>query len=298
MKTQFATLTLAVLGGLGAMVVPNISQAANIGYVISSKCSGGSDGTSAIIAAGHTPVLLSTIDAASLAPLAGFVYVNCFGTVYPANAAIDAAVANGMTLFVFDKSIGAVSPAAATHLPGTPSLVVTSAPDTNVDIPAGSPAANGPGGPINNSSLDGTSYYTNRGSAALSSLPAGSTVLATTSDINKVVEFSYPYGQGRVVYGSIPIDVFLSGGSGEAAGDAATAGVKAFAANLFAWAISSTTCASSGYTGTQLTWCVKICESGLTGKPLEDWIHRWTRQFRKLPYCALPGGGGGGGGGE
>ena len=55
-----------------------------------------------------------------------------------------------------------------------------------------------------------------------------------------------------------------------------------------------TTCASSGYTGTQLLWCQKICESGLTGKALDDWIQRWIRQFRQLPYCALPGGGGGG----
>ena len=48
----------------------------------------------------------------------------------------------------------------------------------------------------------------------------------------------------------------------------------------------ATTCASEGYTSTQLTWCQKICESGLTGKALEDWIHRWTRRYRDLPYCA------------
>ena len=52
-----------------------------------------------------------------------------------------------------------------------------------------------------------------------------------------------------------------------------------------------TTCASSGYTGTQLNWCVKICESGLTGAALDVWLQRWIRQFRQLPYCALPGGG-------
>ncbi|MDE2408244.1 MAG: hypothetical protein KGL91_10350 [Xanthomonadaceae bacterium] len=51
-----------------------------------------------------------------------------------------------------------------------------------------------------------------------------------------------------------------------------------------------TTCASSGYTGTQLLWCQKICESGLTGKDLDVWLQRWIRQFRQLPYCALPGG--------
>lgn len=49
----------------------------------------------------------------------------------------------------------------------------------------------------------------------------------------------------------------------------------------------ATTCASEGYTGAKLTWCVKICESGLTGKALDDWIHRWIRQYRQLPYCAV-----------
>lgn len=49
----------------------------------------------------------------------------------------------------------------------------------------------------------------------------------------------------------------------------------------------TTTCASSGYIGTQLLWCVKICESGLTGKALDNWIHRWIRQYRQLPYCLL-----------
>ena len=51
-----------------------------------------------------------------------------------------------------------------------------------------------------------------------------------------------------------------------------------------------TTCASSGYTGTQLLWCQKICESGLSGRALDDWIQRWIRQFRQLPYCAVGGG--------
>ena len=53
---------------------------------------------------------------------------------------------------------------------------------------------------------------------------------------------------------------------------------------------AATTCASSGYTGTKLLWCQKICESGLTGKALEDWIHRWINRYRELPACALGGG--------
>jgi len=48
-----------------------------------------------------------------------------------------------------------------------------------------------------------------------------------------------------------------------------------------------TTCASEGYTGTQLEWCKNICEKGYTGQLLSAWIHRWTLRYRALPYCAL-----------
>lgn len=50
----------------------------------------------------------------------------------------------------------------------------------------------------------------------------------------------------------------------------------------------SITCANAGYTGTQLQWCRKICESELSGKALDTWLQRWTRQYRELPYCARP----------
>ena len=69
MKTQMATLTLAVLGGLGAMAMPSASQAGNVGYIPGQTCSGGGDKTSAITAAGHTPVAVGTITPAALANL-------------------------------------------------------------------------------------------------------------------------------------------------------------------------------------------------------------------------------------
>ena len=50
---------------------------------------------------------------------------------------------------------------------------------------------------------------------------------------------------------------------------------------------AATTCASEGYTGTKLLWCQNICEKGYTGATLQTWIHRWVRQFRDLPYCAV-----------
>ncbi len=49
----------------------------------------------------------------------------------------------------------------------------------------------------------------------------------------------------------------------------------------------TTTCASEGYKGAQLTWCQNICENGLTGQVLDTWIHRWIKRYRDLPYCAI-----------
>lgn len=55
------------------------------------------------------------------------------------------------------------------------------------------------------------------------------------------------------------------------------------------------TCAGEGYKGAQLIWCKNICENGLTGRVLDTWIHRWTKRYRDLPYCAAEGGEGSGG---
>ena len=49
----------------------------------------------------------------------------------------------------------------------------------------------------------------------------------------------------------------------------------------------TTTCVNDGYKNTQLNWCKQICESGLTGKALDTWIHRWVAQFHDLPYCRV-----------
>ena len=69
-------------------------------------------------------------------------------------------------------------------------------------------------------------------------------------------------------------------------------GVLTYYTNTVAWMMSAdlgpeTTCASEGYTGTKLLWCQNICEKGYTGATLQTWIHRWIRQFRDLPYCAM-----------
>ena len=49
--------------------------------------------------------------------------------------------------------------------------------------------------------------------------------------------------------------------------------------------VDNQSCASSGYTGTKLTWCKNVCEKGYTGATLDMWIHRWIEKYRDLPYC-------------
>ncbi len=54
--------------------------------------------------------------------------------------------------------------------------------------------------------------------------------------------------------------------------------------------VGATTCASEGYTGTQLTWCQNICEKGYTGSTLATWLRRWINRYHDEPYCTAEGG--------
>ena len=284
MKTQMATLTLAVLGGLGAMAMPSVSHAGNVGYY-GDNCYNVNP-SSIITAAGHTPVAVASLDAASLTGLQGL-FIN--GCSFATNAAVDSAVNSGMVLIWHDPNWGNQ---ASKSLPGGQTIPYTKDGGNNsqIDFPSGSPVTAGPGGTINNASLDNGSS-SNHGYVDAGSLPAGSQILATQDNASYVTTFAYNTGSGKVVFSTIPVTCYFP--AGPCIGNVAVPGMQAYATNLIAWAVSGgvvTTCASSGYTGTQLQWCVKICESGLSGKALDDWIHRWIRQFRQLPYCAVGGG--------
>ena len=291
MKTRVATLILTTLGGAAALLAPNTSQAGNVGYY--GQCY---DGTPAaqIIAAGHTPVALeSAPNAANLAGLSMLFAENCGSLTDPGVAA---AVNNGMTLVVHDNSNGNWS-----YLPGSPLLTNAANPtDDDIDFQPGTPYLNGPGGTLDNTSLD-DGNSSNHEAVALASLPAGATVSATTANTSHVVTFSYAYGAGRVIFSTIPLQCYLPGGNCfEEGGDllAVSLNMQKYATNLIACSLDAncapppaTTCASQGYTGTKLLWCKNICEKGYTGATLDTWIHRWINRYRDLPYCAQEGGG-------
>ena len=294
MKTPMATLTLAVLGGLGAMLAPASSHAGVVGEYINPGCGATENLSVPVAAAGHTWVAVGNLDTASMQGLNALVLRTCGS--YSSNPDVNTAVQAGMSLVLDAFSVTTGS------LPGNPTFAFTGIGgcENNYSLAPGAPIATGPGGTLTNDSLDvgapgGTGgYCTFMQTTPVASLPAGAIPFFTTADGQNAGAVGYTYGNGRVALSVTQLSHQVVYTSSEYA----YAGAKTYFINSLNWALagsSQTTCASSGYSGTQLLWCVKICESGLSGKALDDWIHRWIRQFRQLPYCALPGGGGGGG---
>ena len=284
MNTRLGSFCVAAFAAAIGLTLPVTGWAGNVGYY--TGCADNIGIPALITTAGHTPIPVGTLDAGSLASLDGMV-IMCSG--YSVNPAVNAAVANGMNLFLEQQLVPAN---AGASLPGSPALVLetytTSGSTTcplDANLPPGSPITTGPGGTLTNTSLDSDSYCTPVGYATSTSLPAGSIALLTTGNPSEVGAFSYTYGNGRVVY-SITQYVF---------GNSYWPGASTYLTNSIAWLLGqssgpTTTCASEGYTGTKLTWCKNICENGLTGATLNSWIHRWTNKYRDLPYCAIEGG--------
>ena len=296
MQTIRSTTCLALASTLGlcGLLAPATVRAGDIGYFKEGDCATTAGDYAARIAnAGHTPVALGDLSPASLAPLDGLVLAQgCNATFSGISAAVDDAVANGMSLFlqVQDIPLGST---ATLRLPGLAALAVSDGCSLDVSLAAGSPIASGPGGSVEDSNLDNPSLCGLTGWADASALPAGSTRLLVDATVaSNVGAFAYAYGNGRVVLSMDQIMYSMTGG--RLATSHPRAGSDAYITNTIAWLMPKApiaTCASEGYTGTKLTWCRNICEMGYTGATLDMWIHRWINRYRDLPYCAQEGGG-------
>ena len=182
MKKRSLTRFLSMLGGT-ILLMPLASQAANVGYM--EMCGDNNSATrhaAAITAAGHTPVQVTTPNAAALQGLAALSVTNCsngdYSSTYTANlAAIQAAVQSGMVLVIHDRYVSG----AASILPGGSGVDARrnfgNNADRNIDFPAGSRIITGPGGTLTNASLDGGSS-SSHGYVIAATLPTGGTVLA------------------------------------------------------------------------------------------------------------------------
>ena len=304
MQMRLSAITLAVLGGAASLAMPAKALAGNVGY--HNRCPGIAGDISGVVAtAGHTKVDIPTLDATSLNGLTALVITACPGG-YTSNAAVNNAVANGMGL-VFERIYNENSAPRqdSTQLPGAPTFGATGilarpVAHDNVDIAAGAPIATGPGGSLNDSSLDyvsGPTWYNMVYFYSSSSLPSGAIPFLTTPDSSQVGSFGYTHGSGRIAYTDSQYTLQLPGGEGAGpmSNNFAAAGAT-FLANAIFWvtgeiAPPATTCASEGYTGTKLNWCRIICESESSSSTVDTYLRRWINKYRDLPYCAVEGGG-------
>ena len=234
--------------------------------------------------------------AASFAANAGIVFTNLGNVAPPASI-------GGHTLTPFDQAPqAAISDGTQVSvIPGAPSggsLGISPAAQklTRGSSWGGSPWAGG---------YNGALYFSNYGATETLTLPAGTQAFYFYVESNYYsTSFTYTAVTDSGAT-STPVVVAGSGGghgfafhstAGESIASITITGTGlnngGFAAGQFGINYDGgTTCASEGYTGAKLTWCMNICENGLTGPVLDTWIHRWINRYRDLPYCAQEGGG-------
>ncbi len=201
-----------------------LQAAVNVGYYDMSLGSGNSNQVPPITAAGQTAVSLSDLQAADLAGIKVLFVQNpsngSYGTEYldlARQSAIRTAVHdNGLILVIHDEYVsnGDGTGGANTILPGGSGFVIRRdfTDPNNIDVrDSSTPVTNGGmGGTIDNTSLD-NGGFSDHGYADASTLPAGAKLILSRTDPNQIVTFLYPFGNGAVLYSTIPLDHFLMG---------------------------------------------------------------------------------------
>lgn len=188
-----------------------------VGYYDLGAAQGAYPQLAPIQAAGHTGVCLFDLTAQNLSGIDVLFAQNPSNSGYAEEYtnnldAIRQAVMGGMTLVFHDR---AVTNHTASLLPGGAGIAfardTVSAAANNINIAtSGTLVTDGPGGVLDNSSLDGGGS-SSHGYADESSLPAGAVNILSRPTSTEVVTFAYPYGAGWVVYSTIPLDYFLDG---------------------------------------------------------------------------------------
>lgn len=277
-------LTTLMLAAAAALALPGMAQAANVGYYEMCDGTGDAIAAAAITTAGDTPVNVNVPDAVTLASLDALFVTNCsnddYGSEYLANvAAINNAVqTQGLVLIVHDRYVTGAS----TILPGVIGVRDLDNNDADIDFPLGSPILTGPGGTLNNTSLDGGDS-SSHGYVTAASLPAGGQILAHRPSASQGVTVTYPWGSGRVVYSTIPLDYYFDGAD-------PVAFKTIYAPNIIAWAVSGstfTTCAAAGYFGAKRILCHQICEVPQSRSRLYGLLRVYRALYRETPACAL-----------
>ncbi len=209
-----------------------------VGYYEAANGSGGNNAgwAAPITDLDYTAVSLDNLTATDLAGLSAVFILNQdnegYGSELLANRpALADYVANGGVLIIHDRYVSG----AETILPGLSgeNIIRDFADAANIDfVNDYSAAAVGPGGSLDDASLDHGSW-SNHGFAFEGTLNSDVARVQTTGDTSHIVSFAYAYGAGAVYYSSIPLDYYLSG-LGGATLDAA---MKAYTENVLSWAV-------------------------------------------------------------
>ena len=198
------------VGSTGA----TINAALSIGYYSMSNGQGLSKQVAPIEDAGHNAVKMTTLSETELAS------VDILWAINPSNSShgnefknaidrIKERVDEGMILVIHDRQVGNAENILFGEEPADIVRKFTNSRAIDV-VDENTVVGEGPGGLLTDSSIDGGNS-SNHGYTKRETLPEDSLALLTTSDEDEVVDFAYKYGEGAVIYSSIPLDFYLGG---------------------------------------------------------------------------------------
>ncbi len=208
-----------------------------VGYFDIGEDQGSATQEPAILAAGGTPVPLGRIVEADLATIDILVVQNgsqFTGEWVEISDRYDEFVQNGGVMIVHDRRLMTFP------VPGLSNTTMVEAPLGLFDVAvtnAAHPVNDGPHGQLTDTSLDDATapMY---GYADATTVPQGTQAILHHEAKNEdpgthLVTFAYPYGQGWVIYSTVPITYFYGAG----APTARTASNEIYLPNLMAWAM-------------------------------------------------------------
>lgn len=204
-----------------------------VGYYDLSLNQGASSQVGPIVTAGLQAVNVGNLATADLSQFDVLFVQNPDNNGYSATfinnlAKIHQFISNGGVFIFHDRHVTT----AANVLPGSPGTIVRDfVDDANVNIVDNTTlVTNGPGGVITNTSLDGGNS-SSHGWILSTSMPAGGRGILGRTDPTHLVLYSYPFGQGKVIYSTIPLDFYLAGSGAITL----NANMRNYAANVIAY---------------------------------------------------------------
>jgi hypothetical protein len=184
-----------------------------VGYYDLSLNQGSSSQVGPIVAAGLQAVNVGNLATADLSQFDVLFVQNPdnsgYSFAFTSNLAkIHQFISNGGVFIFHDRAVST----AASVLPGSPGTIVRDfLDDANVNIVDNTTlVTNGPGGVITDASLDGGNS-SSHGWILSTTMPAGGRGILSRTDPTHLVLYSYPFGQGKVIYSTIPLDFYLAG---------------------------------------------------------------------------------------